>query len=407
MPCAAAGLAMIDSGLARSRNAAHSILGALCVLSVAALVYFVVGFAWQGYAGRPAHIWFIAGKPWNWLGAEPFLLRNAAFDGSPMSLTVLFGIFSAGLAAIIPLGAASERWRLGASCASTILLAGWTFPLFAHWAWSGGWLEQLGVNYGLGRGFIDSGGAGAIQVVGGLTALSTTWIIGPRRDKYTSERMPVATPGHNATHVLFGCFMAWLGWMGLDCSGAILFTGIPAVQIGLVVVNATLASNAAVLAAAATTRARYGKPDASLCANGWVAGLVASSAGCAVVRPAGAVLAGVVAGVLVVFSVEWLEVHLQIDDPGGAIPVHALAGLWGLFVTGLLAESSSPGQWIAQLVGIATLLGFILPLTYALNWLLNRIRPQRAAPEGERQGLDLYELGAGAYPDFITHNEDI
>jgi ammonium transporter, Amt family len=128
-----------------------------------------------------------------------------------------------------------------------------------------------------------------------------------------------------------------------------------------------------------------------------------------VVRPAAAVIIGLIAGALLVYSVEWLELHLGVDDPGGSVSVHAVAGLWGLLATGLLAAVSpgdSAGLWLAQLAGIATLLGFILPLTYGLNWILNRVSKQRVAVEGERQGLDLYELGAGAYPDFMTHNED-
>jgi Amt family ammonium transporter len=295
------------------------------------------------------------------------------------------------------LGGGADRWRLGASCASTALLAGWTFPLFAHWAWGGGWLAQLG--------FLDSGGAGVIQVVGGLTALSVTWILGPRRGKFNPDGMPSALPGHNAVLVLLGCSLAWLGWLGLDGAGAILFTGVEAGRVVLIAVNTTLAAGSAALCVAAITRTRFGKTDASLCANGWVAGLVAVSAGCAVIRPAAAVIIGLVAGALVVYSVEWLELHLGVDDPGGSVSVHAVAGLWGLLATGLLAAVGSV-SWLVQLVGIATLLGCILPLTYGLNWLLNRISPQRVAVEGERQGLDLFELGAGAYPDFMTHNED-
>src|SRR5204863_490490 len=129
---------------------------------------------------------------------------------------------SVGLAAQIPLGSGSDRWRLGAICASTALLAGWTYPLFAHWVWGGGWLAQLGSNYGLGRGFVDAGGSSTIQVVGGLTALSIAWILGPRRGKYSAQGMQAAIPAHNTVFVLFGCVLALLGWSGLNPHGALL-----------------------------------------------------------------------------------------------------------------------------------------------------------------------------------------
>jgi len=400
IPCAAAGLALINAGLGRFRNAAHSMLSALCVIAVAALIYFAVGAAWQGGAGQPAFALRAVGREWNWIGAGRFFLRGTELAGWG-SLAALVGLMGASIAAIIPLGSGADRWRLGASCASTALLAGWTFPLFAHWAWGGGWLQQLG--------FVDSGGAGVIQALGGLTALSITWILGPRRGKFNPDGMPSALPGHNAVLVLLGCFLAWLGWLGLDGAGAILFTAVEASRAVLIAVNTTVAAGSAVLAVAAITRVRFGKTDASLCANGWVAGLVAASAGCAVVRPAAAVITGIVAGALMVYSVEWLELHLGVDDPGGSVSVHAVAGLWGLLAAGLLGAvtpGDAPGLLLAQLAGIATLLGCILPVTYGLNWLLNLVSAQRVAVEGERQGLDLYELGAGAYPDLQTHNDD-
>lgn len=411
VPLAGAGLALINAGLGRSRNAALSMLSALCAIAVAALVYFAIGFSWQSYAGRSPHTLNIQGKAWGWIGSERFFFRGFEFDGSPVSLAALLGMFSVGLAAMLPLGSGGGRWRLGGSCASTAILAGWTYPLFAHWVWGGGWLAQLGRNYGLGRGFIDSGGASSIQTVGGLTALAITWILRPRRGKYTSEGMPAAIPGHHAVFVLFGCFLAWLGWIGLSGAGAILFTGVQPGRVTLVVANITLAAAAATLAVAGITRIRFGKPDASLCANGWVAGLVASSAGAAVMRPAAGVIVGLISGALAVYSVEWLELYLTIDDPGGTISVHALGGLWGVMAVGLFATfpdgGGNAGQWLAQLAGVATLIGFVLPVTYGLNWLLNRFYPQRVAAEAERQGLDLHELGAGAYPDFMSHNEDL
>src|SRR5207302_2988098 len=124
----------------------------------------------------------------------------------------LLQMFSVGLASIIPLSAGSDRWRLGAACASSALLAGWTYPVFAHWVWGGGWLAQLGTNCGLGRGFVDGGGASTIQVVGGLTALSIAWILRPRRGKYSAQGMPAAIPAHNIVFVIFGCVLALVRW---------------------------------------------------------------------------------------------------------------------------------------------------------------------------------------------------
>jgi Amt family ammonium transporter len=393
VPFAAAGLSLINTGLGRSRSAAHSMMASLCMIAVAAIVYFVCGFAWQGFPGRPAHVIIVAGKSWDWIAAEPLFLRGFKLDGSPVSLAAWLEMFSVGLIALIPLGAGGDRWRLGASCASTALLAGWTYPLFAHWVWGGGWLAQLG--------FVDAGGSGAIHALGGLTALSIAWIVGPRRGKYAPDGMPAAIPGHNTVIVLFGCLLALLGWLGLNSAGAILFNSAEPGRVALIGINTLLAAASAALASAGITRLRFGRPDASLCANGWVAGLVSSSAACAFVPPAAAVMIGLIAGALTPFAVECLELHMTVDDPGGVISVHAVGGIWGLLALGLFA-----GQWLAQLVGVATLLGFVLPLTYGLNWLLNRLYPYRVAVEGERQGMDLYELGAGAYPEFLTHNEE-
>ncbi len=408
VPLAVAGLALIYSGLGRSRSAAHTMMASLCVMAVAAVVYFICGFAWQGYGSLPGHAIAFRGKPWNWISTGHYFLRGLALDGSPASLAAWLGMLSVGLAAIIPLGSGAERWKLRACCASTVVLAGWTYPLFAHWVWGGGWLAQLGADYGLGRGFVDAGGASAIQAVGGLTALSIAWILGPRRGKYAAGGMPAALPGHNVVLVLVGCLVALPGWTGLNAAGSLLFLGIEPSRVAVVAINTLLAASAGALAAAGMTLSRFGKPDASLTANGWVSGLVAGSAGCALVTPLAAAFIGLVAGALATLSVEWFEARLGVDDPGGAVSVHAVAGIWGVMAVGLFARAAQggAGQWLAQLVGVATLLGFVFPLTYGLNRLLNRFYPYRVEPEGERQGMDLYELGAGAYPEFITHTDE-
>jgi Amt family ammonium transporter len=402
VPLALAGLVLMNTGLGRTRSAAHSMLASMAAIAVAALVYCMVGFSWEGIAGGPAHSLNIAGRHWDWIATAPFCLRGLVPGATRANLQVLLQVFAVGLAALIPLSAGADRWRISASCFSTALLAGWTYPLFAHWVWGGGWLAQLGNNYGLGRGFLDSGGASTIQVVGGLTALSVVWIIGPRRGKYAADGIAPAIPGHNIVYVLFGALLVVPGWIALNAAGALLFAGAAPAQTPLIAINTVLSASAACLAALIITRLRFGKPDASLCANGWVGGLVASSAVCALVSPLLAIGVGLIAGGLVTAAVELLELRLSVDDPGGAISVHAVAGIWGLLAVGVFVH----GQMLAQVLGVATLLGVVLPFSYGLNWLLDRVHPQRTGREGERLGMDLHELGAGAYPEFVIHNEE-
>ncbi|SRR6266536_133576 len=398
VPFAIAGLALINTGLGRSRSAAQAMTSSLCLIGISALVYFVCGFKVQGYKFQPEFV----GPLYHNLLSQPGLFFLGLGPGFA-SLAALLGVFSVALASLIPLGAASDRWRLSAACASTIVLAGCTYPTFARLAWQG-LLAALGTKSGLGSGFIDAGGSGVIQVTGGLTALSLAWLLGPRLGKYSSSGMPTAIPAHNGVYVLFGCMLTWMGWLGLNSAGAILYAGLPPEKSVLVAINTTFSAAAAALTAAAITRIRFRKPDASLIANGWMAGLVASSAGCATLKPATAILTGLVAGALVIFAIEWLEFGLKVDDPCGSISVHAVCGIWGLLAAGIF--SGDPGQFIAQLVGVATLLGLILPMTYSLNWLLGRIIPHRVSADGERQGLDLHELGADAYPEFVVHADE-
>jgi Amt family ammonium transporter len=361
----------------------------LCAFAIAGLTYFVVGFGIQ----HPGMYFF----------------RGLKFDDpqSTLPLAAWLSLSSVGLAALIPLGGGGERWRLASICTSTVFFSAVTYALFAHWVWGGGWLAQLGTRYHLGRGFVDLGGSGVIQCTGGFTALAVTWMLGPRRGKFGQEGMPAAIPGHNVLVVLFGCVLSMVGWVCLNEAGSMLFASTGIASVPLIAINTLLAGGSGLLAAAGVTRLRFGKPDASLSANGWISGLVASSASCAFVKPAEAVIIGLVAGALVVYSIELFELRLGVDDPGGSVSVHAVGGLWGVLAMGLFGRSGQDdGQMVAQLVGIASLLGFVFPVTYAISWVLNRFRPFRVSSEGEWQGLDLYELGAGAYPEFVSHGEE-
>jgi Amt family ammonium transporter len=230
------------------------------------------------------------------------------------------------------------------------------------------------------------------------------WITGPRKGKFPKEGFSTALPGHNAVYVLFGCLVALVGWLAWNVAGAILwlhapFTALPATALG------TLLSASGALAATFTvTRIRFGKPDASLCANGWLTGLVASSASAALITPIQALVVGMIAGIATPLLVELFELALSIDDPSGGLSVHAVGGLLGLLAAGIF--SGEPGQFLAQLIGIATLLGVMLPLVYVLFRTLSRIIPFRVDPDGERIGMDLHELGGGAYPEFVIHRDE-
>ena len=397
IPLAIAGLSLINVGLGPSRSAAHFMTSSLCVVAVSLLIYFAFGGAIsQGLYStplmaltepksplQPSGIFFHA-MPWATVAALPALLMLA----------------SVAICSVIPLGAAGVRWRASSASLSTVLLAGFIFPIFFRLIAT----QYLASGFPRLPGTLDAGGSGFINVTGGLTALSITWLLGPRHGKYSLSGIPAAIPAHNAVYVLFGCMLTWVGWLGLNSAGAMLYAGSGAENSALVIINTTLSAAAAALAAAAVTRIRYRRPDASLIANGWMAGLVASSAGCATFKPTIAIIVGLVAGTLVVFSAEWFELRLRVDDPCGSVSVHAVCGLWGLLAVGIFA--GIPGQFMAQIVGIATLLGFIFPMTYGLNWLLNKFSPYRVSPDGERQGLDLHELGADAYPEFVIHSDE-
>ena len=404
-PLAIAGVALINAGLGRSRSAAQALLGNLAIVAVTSIVFAVVG---ASIAGNLPGSWGIAfhagGTAWEWMHFGPLLLGGLSAAPAQSQLALLFEFLAVAMAALLPWGSGADRWRLTAGCATAAVLAAFVFPLAAHWIWGGGWLAQLGVNFSLGSGFIDAGGAGTVHVLGGLSAMAVIWIAGPRRGKFPKEGFSTAMPGHNAAYVLFGCLISLVGWTAWNLAGAILWVKAPLAVLPLTAINTLLSASIALAATFTVTRVRFGKPDASLCANGWMAGLVASSACAAVVSPTVSLFVGLIAGIATPLLVELFELALSVDDPSGAISVHAAAGIWGLLAAGLF--SPKPGQFVAQMVGVAALLGLFLPLVYLLFWLLNRLVPFRVDPDGERIGMDLHELGGGAYPEFVIHRDE-
>ena len=403
-PLALAGVALVNTGLGRSRSAAQAMLGNLVIVAVAAMVFAFWGASLAGAPGAREVAFHAAGKSWGVMGLEPLLLRGSESAAPQTQLALLFEFMAVAMAAMIPWGSGADRWRLVTGCAGAVVIAGLVFPLTAHWIWGGGFLAALGGNFGLGAGVLDGGGAATVHALGGLAALALVWIAGPRRGKFPKEGLSTAMPGHNAIYVLFGCLLALMGWLAWNAAGAVIWLHAPLAALPETAINTLLSAAAALLITFTITRVRFGKPDASLCANGWLAGLVTSTACAAVATPFEAIFAGAVSGIVTPLLVELLELALSIDDPSGAIAVHGAAGLWGLVAAGFFAEQS--GQLVAQLVGVAALAGIVLPLVYLLFALLNRVVAFRVDPDGERIGMDLHELGGGAYPEFVIHRDE-
>jgi ammonium transporter, Amt family len=403
-PLAIAGVALINTGLGRSRSAAQALLGNLAIVAVAALVFALVGATFTGTLGNKDAVLYAAGKPWSLLGLAPFLLHGLGAATPHEQLALLFELLAVAMAALLPWGSGADRLRLAAGCSSAAVLAAIIFPLAAHAIWNRGWLAALGANFSLGAGFVDGAGAATVHALGGLSALAVVWIAGSRTGKFPKEGLSTAMPGHNAVYVLFGCLLAMIGWLAWNAAGAILWLNARPAELPGTIINTLLSAAAALAATCTVTRVRFGKPDASLCANGWLAGLVTSSACAAIITPGQAIFTGAIAGIFTPLLVELLELALSIDDPTGAITVHGAAGIWGLLAAGLFAPQT--GQLLAQLVGIAALLGLFLPLVYLLFKILNRFVPLRVDPDGERIGMDLHELGGGAYPEFVIHRDE-
>ena len=426
-----AGFALVETGLCRAKNANHTMMMNFMVYGFGLFAYWVMGFAIQqgGSAGisnlggmNPLNNEFklsLFGKDWGLFGTRGFFLSGDTYDVAVMVL-FLFQMVFMDTATTIVTGAAAERWKFAAFAISTFFLGAITYPLFGNWAWGGGWLSQLGVNFKLGHGYCDFAGSGVVHSVGGLTALAVAMIVGPRIGKYNRDGSPNAMPGHDITMVLLGCFILAFGWFGFNPGSTLGASGNGSLRIGSIAVNTMLAGCTGSFGALLYMWIRFGKPDASMSGNGLLAGLVAITAPSGFVNTVGATIIGFAAGVLVCLSVEFLERVMKIDDPVGATSVHGTCGLFGVLCVGLFADGTSnyggswngvdgsvtglfygdPGQFVAQLIGVCTLVGVIFTLSYVFNALIDVFVGQRVSADVELEGLDLPEMGALGYPEF-------
>lgn len=427
-----AGFAMVEAGLCRVKNANHTYMMNFFVYGCGLLAYWLIGFAIQmgGAAGNgnlgglqplnSEHTLTLFGTTWGIFGQTSMFLAGRSYDVGVMVL-FLFQMVFMDTALTIVTGACAERWKFLTFAVSSVLMGAFTYPLFANWAWGGGWLAQLGTNLGLGKGYCDFAGSGVVHAVGGVTALAVALIIGPRIGKFNRDGSSNVILGHDISAVLIGCFILAFGWFGFNPGSTLGASGAGCLRISSVAVNTMLAGCTGTFGALLYMWILKGKPDASMSANGLLAGLVAITAPSGFVNPIGSAIIGLIAGVLVCFSVAFVENKLKVDDPVGAISVHGACGLWGVISVGLFADGTSNygGAWngvngsvtglfygdasqlVAQLVGVATLVGFVFSFSYALNWVLDVFLGQRVSAETEIAGLDLPEMGQLGYPEFV------
>jgi len=325
--------------------------------------------------------------------------------------------------ATIPTGAMAERWKWGSFVIWGFFCGAIYSPLFAAWTWGGGWLAKTWDTFNFGAGYVDFAGSGVVHTVGGVAALAGAKVLGPRIGKYDADGKPRALPGHHIPMAMLGTFILLFGWFGFNAASTFAATD---VQFATVATNTAIAGAFGAIVAMLWMTRRSGKPDPGMMANGMLAGLVAITAPCAFVTPAMSAVIGAVAGVLVIEAAFFIERRLKVDDPVGAIAVHGVNGTWGVLALGLFANGSYGGGWNgsdvdgvtglfwgdagqlgAQVLGVVVLWTVILGIAYAFFRIQDSVSHAlgkcgiRSKEDDELVGLDLPEVGALAYPDFV------
>ena len=389
-----AGFAMVETGFTRAKNAGNIIMKNLMDFCIGTVVFILIGFSFLlgedilGFIGKPGFDIFTA-------------YSNFDFSNFVFNL-----VFCATTATIVS-GAMAERTKFLSYCIYSAVISALIYPIEAHWIWGGGWLAQLG--------FHDFAGSCAIHMVGGISAIIGAAMLGPRIGKFTKDKSGKITkvnafPGHNLPLGALGVFILWFGWYGFN--GAACKTGD---QLASVFLTTTVAPAVATVTCMIFTWIKYGKPDVSMCLNASLAGLVAITAPCDVTDCLGAIIIGLVAGLLVVFGVWLLDYKLHVDDPVGAVAVHMMNGIWGTIAVGLFATTSAPGndtvvglfygggfkQLGIQLLGFVTVASWTAVTITIAFIIIKKTIGLRVTEEEEIVGLDSMAHGlASAYSGF-------
>ncbi len=391
-----AGFAMVETGFTRAKNAGNIIMKNLMDFSLGTPIFWLVGFG----------IMFGGLNPF--FGGFEFFADGVAGPGYDWTTLIFQTVFCATAATIVS-GAMAERTKFSAYCIYSMVISAVIYPISGHWIWGGGWLSELG--------FHDFAGSTAVHMVGGVAALVGAAILGPRIGKYTGDGKARAIPGHSLTLGALGCFILWFCWFGFNGGSTVALSGSNAEVAARVFVTTNMAAAIATVTVMCITWLRYKKPDVSMTLNGSLAGLVAITAGCDMVTPAGAVAIGVISGFAVVFGIEFVDQKLKVDDPVGAVGVHCINGALGTILTGLFAYYAPASVEVEragllygggarflgiQTLGVAAVIVWVAVAMTAVFRIINATIGLRVSPEEELMGLDKPEHGlSSAYADFM------
>lgn len=378
-----AGFALVETGFTRAKSAVNIMMKNLMDFSMGSLFFWAVGFGLM-----------FGAAPTGWFGTDGFFLSDFSVDGDPWVLAFwMFQCVFAATAATIVSGAMAERTKFVGYLIYSGALCAFIYPVFGSWAWGSlfhgsGWLEA--------KGFIDFAGSTVVHSVGGWAALAGAIVLGPRIGRYSKNGDVKAIPGHNIPLAALGVFILWLGWFGFNPGS----TTAGSTDIAMIFVNTNLAAAAGAVAAMLTSWLIFKRPEIGMSLNGALAGLVGITAGCANVSPTSSILIGLIAGVLVVFSVMFFD-RVKVDDPVGAVSVHGVCGAWGTLAAGLFNLGGTSMAIIAvQLQGIAAAFIWAFGVAFILFKIIDMTVGLRVSEEEEMIGVDISEHGGHAYNDF-------
>ncbi|MDD2968701.1 MAG: ammonium transporter [Lachnospiraceae bacterium] len=392
-----AGFALVETGFTRAKNAGNITMKNLMDFVLGSIFFFLIGFAFM--FGQDAG---------GFLGTTGFFDTYSLADelgmknGLPIGVFMIFHTVFCATSATIVSGAMAERTKFSAYLVYSACISIFIYPITGHWIWSDGWLSGIG--------FHDFAGSTAVHMVGGVCALVGAKIVGPRIGKFGPNGKVNAIPGHNIVIGALGVFILWFCWFGFNAGS----TTAASTSIGDIAMTTNLSAVAATFCVLMITWFRYGKPDVSMTLNGSLAGLVAITAGCDYVSNYSALLIGVIAGLIVVFVVEFLDKVVKIDDPVGAVAVHGVCGAAGTIMTGIFCKTSilegmgmSRMQFIGiQTLGVATVIVYVAIMAFIIFKLLDKMHGLRVSDQEQIEGLDMHEHGMSAYANFRLHEDE-